>query len=344
MHIGCNVKRRMGCGAQTLPARFAGLSCMLLAFGITVAAGVPPPPAALPFNVEKVTVKTSLSLNREVPFYVRRPARYSGKTSGKSYRLLLIIPFMNDDGLKKVTEDSVFLKLADERDWFVVAPTFKDQRADVRDRHSSYYYPEKWSGKAVLDALEEIRRKYPVDTDRLLVQGLSGGAQFAHRFAIAVPEKITAVAVNSSSWFDSPNEQSVQVAWLVTIGDSDPSYENSLKFIDQLRKSGAMPVFRSYLGMVHEGSAQVDALDGAFFSFYDDLTKASLGTTKHIMIGGEHPPLPESKMPYVGDAQDWTYGRNEPARVEEMGEDSRIYLPDETVAKLWGNPARNKQN
>lgn len=297
------------------------------------------PPETLPANVEKFLVKTSSPLNREAPFYVRRPAGYSGPVKGRLHRVLVIVPFFNGDGLKRVTGSSPLLKLADEREWFVVAPTFKQDKADVRNRSLSYYYPEKWSGRAVLDALEIIRQKHPIATDGLFMQGLSGGAQFAHRFAIWAPERVTAVAVNSSSWFDAPDEKSCQTAWLVTIGDSDPSYENSLRFVDQLRKAGAAPVFRSYLGMVHEGSAAADALDAAFLACYDDLTRSRLGAPKSLLVRKPQPPLPAADMPYAGDAQDWRFGKNEPSRVEEIPEESRVYLPDKKLAELWGRQA-----
>jgi hypothetical protein len=64
---------------------------------------------------------------------------------------------------------------------------------------------------------------------------------------------VTAVAINSSSWFDEPNAKCNQVAWLVTIGESDASFTNTPEFVDQLRELGAAPLFRSYLGMVDEG-------------------------------------------------------------------------------------------
>jgi poly(3-hydroxybutyrate) depolymerase len=95
----------------------------------------------------------------------------------------------------------------------------------------------------VVDALETVAKKYPIDPTRIFMQGLSGGAQFVHCFAIWAPERVTAVAINSSSWFDEPNAKCNQVAWLVTIGESDASFTNTLEFVDQLREVGAAPAF-----------------------------------------------------------------------------------------------------
>lgn len=327
------------------PSR-AGLGCasgfFLLASGTVAHAQKPEKPVAtvpekLPERVETFTIKTRSELNKEIPFYIRTPKNYQ---PGKAYRLLFLCPHLNQEGLKKLAGSASWLALADERDWFVLSCTFKQPRDAGQDRKVAYYYPEGFSGKATLDALdalELVAKKYPVDTERLLMQGLSGGAQFSHRFAMWVPERVTAVAINSSSWFDAPNARCNQVAWLVTIGESDDSYNASLEMVDRLRNVGAAPLFRSYLGMIHEGSATVDKLDMEFLKFHDDLTKKDLGKRRTLLTpAAERLSLAGGKMPFVGDAQDWKYLPNTPDARESIAEDSRIYLPSESIAKLWG--------
>lgn len=288
----------------------------------------------LPERVETFSVKTRSDLNREIPFYLRVPKNYR---PGKAYRLLFLCPHLNQEGLKKLAGSAGWLKLADERDWFVMSCTFKQAKDAGQDRKLAYYYPESFSGKATLEALELVSKKYPVDPERLLMQGLSGGAQFVHRFAMWAPERVTAVAINSSCWFDAPNARCNQVAWLVTIGESDDSYNASLGMVDRLRNVGAAPLFRSYLGMVHEGSSAVDKLNMEFLKFYDDLTKAELGKRRSFQTPtAERLALQGEKMPFVGDGQDWKYFPNAADAREAVAEDSRIYLPSETIAKLWG--------
>lgn len=285
-------------------------------------------------RVETFTVRTRSELNKELPFYLRVPKNYR---PGKVYRLLFLCPHLNQEGLKKLECSADWLTLADERDWFVMSCTFKQARSAGQDRKLAYYYPESFSGRATLDALELVSKKYPVDTDRLLLQGLSGGAQFVHRFAMWAPDRVTAVAINSSSWFDAPNARCNQVAWLVTIGDSDKSYNESLEMVDRLRTVGAAPLFRSYLGMVHEGSRTVEMLNMEFLKFYDDHTKKDLGKKRSALTPpAERLALLGGKMPFVGDSQDWKYFPNTPDEREAVAEDSRVYLPSEPIAKLWG--------
>ena len=145
------------------------------------------------------------------------------------------------------------------------------------------------------------------------------------------------MAINSSSWFDAPNARCNQVAWLVTIGESDDSYNASLEVVDRLRSVGAAPLIRSYLGMVHEGSGAVDTLDMEFLKFYDDHTEQSLGKRRTFQtLTAERLALSGEKMPFVGDAQDWKFFQNTPDARDAIAEDSRIYLPSEPTAKLWG--------
>jgi pimeloyl-ACP methyl ester carboxylesterase len=327
---------RMGTNGRGGAARGLAMGLLLWMFLISpVEAQKPEVPAEnLPERVESFTIRTRSELNREVPFYLRVPKNYR---PGKAYRLLFLCPYLNQEGLKKLADSAAWLALADAEDWFVMSCTLKQDSHAAKDRKLAYYYPEGFSGKATLEALETVSKKYPVDTERLLMQGLSGGAQFVHRFAMWVPERVTAVAVNSSSWFDTPSPRCNQVAWLVTIGESDDTYHLSLEVVDRLRTVGAAPLFRSYLGMVHEGSGAVDELSMEFLKFYDDFTQNELGKRRsHQAPAAERFSLVGEKMPYVGDGQDWKFFPNTPEARESVADDSRIYLPSESIAKLWG--------
>ena len=289
-----------------------------------------------PANVTVITIKTTSPHNPTVPFYLRRPAGYQPGEKGPAHRLLFICPYLNASGLKQVQGQMGCKELiaeADKRGWFVLAPTFHMDTKTAHDRKAAYYYPEVFSGKAVEEALDQVAKTYPVDGRRILMQGLSGGAQFVHRFALWAPERVVAVAVNSSSWFDVPKDRARQVAWLVTIGDSDPSFAHSLTFVDQLHKAGALPIFRSYMGMVHEGDKRVSKLDVEFLNYYDELTRAQLGKPS---LQSTPLALVATNMPYVGDAQEWKFLPNTAANRARIPAEEAIYLPSEPLAKLWG--------
>jgi predicted esterase len=291
----------------------------------------------LPDGVEVIKVKTHSAENKEIPYYLRVPKGFQPALRGKSYRLLFLCPFFNGDGLRLIRECHNWQQIADERQWFIMSCTFKQRGEEVQDRRISYYYPEGFSGKATVDALIQAAKKYPIDTNRLFLHGFSGGAQFVHRFAMWIPDRVTAVAVNSASWFDAPNAKCSLAAWLVTVGESDEAYNNSLELVDRLRAVGAAPLFRSYIGMLHETSGKRgDALNEAFFKFYDDLTRKDLGKRRSALAPMEERlALKKEQMPYVGDSQDWKFWKNTPEFRDNIAEDSRIYLPNEEIAKIW---------
>ncbi|MCE0499226.1 MAG: hypothetical protein LV481_14900 [Methylacidiphilales bacterium] len=302
-----------------------------------------PAPPPWPSNLDEFTVKTNSPENQLVPFYVRIPKGFDPQQAGP-YRVLFICPPHNYDGLKTFRNKSDYqelLAVADQRKWFVVSPTFI-QKGNVQDRTLCYYYPETFSGKAVTDALDLIAQKYPVDINHIFVHGFSGGAQFAHRFALWAPGRVVAAAINSSSWFDDPTPACNQVAWLVTIGESDPSFENTLGFIGKLQDAGVAPLFRSYIGLLHAdaGDSQVVHLDAEFLKFYDDQTRSQLGKTNDGFQTAPTVAMQAKDMPFVGDNQMWEYVPNTDANVSLIAEDSRVYLPSKEIADVWGTPKK----
>jgi len=343
---------KIHCGQTKKPAQRLALAGIIAAIciasltaGLLAQAPTPQPgPEVLPDGVEKFIVPTKSKENPAVPFYVRIPARYRKQPENKLYRVLFTCPVYNGDGLKNLAGASGFAALADQRDWFIISPTFHQASAETKDRSASYYYPETFSGQAVLDALELIRKKYPIATGGLLLHGFSGGAQFVHRFAIWAPAQVAAVVVNSSSWFDDPDAKCQQIAWLVTIGESDPSYENTLEFVQKLRDAGALPVLRSYLAMTHERGAKVPDLDVEFLKFYDDLTRDRMEIYKpSLRLQTPRPLVAPAQMPFVGDTQRWRFYPNTPEVAGHIPDEERIYLPSETLAKVWGTPEEGEK-
>ena len=51
----------------------------------------------------------------------------------------------------------------------------------------------------------EVARTTPADPARLYLFGFSGGGQFAHRFAMAYPDRVAAYAVGAAGWYTFPD-------------------------------------------------------------------------------------------------------------------------------------------
>jgi hypothetical protein len=60
--------------------------------------------------------------------------------------------------------------------------------------------PEAVRARVVLDVLDDVRRRFPVDPDRTYITGISGGAHFASQVAHALPELFGGVVPVCGAW------------------------------------------------------------------------------------------------------------------------------------------------
>ena len=63
------------------------------------------------------------------------------------------------------------------------------------------------SDHALLDILDAAARLTSADVSRILLFGYSGGAQFAHRFAMAHPQRVASAVVAAAGWYTFPTMQ-----------------------------------------------------------------------------------------------------------------------------------------
>ena len=128
--------------------------------------------APLP-QVASVTVKTRAPQNELVTVWYRIPKNYHPRQKQMS-RVLVLFGGRNSSGKDMASGRLGWGKWADDNNAFLVSPGFKDD---------NYWEPEKWSGKALLNALEQIRKRYNICTDKLLFYGYSAGSQASNLFA-----------------------------------------------------------------------------------------------------------------------------------------------------------------
>lgn len=102
-------------------------------------------------NVDYVTVRTKSALNRDARIHYRVPEGWREKSGGQLCRVLVYFGGRNCDGERIVAGSALGLAAwADENSIFIVAPSFKDD---------DYWEPEKWSGEALMSALQGDQEK-----------------------------------------------------------------------------------------------------------------------------------------------------------------------------------------
>lgn len=156
-------------------------------------------------------------------------------------------------------------------DCIVIGPSFNDgyQGAPARDV------------KKLLKLVKEIGKKYKIH-DKFFIVGHSGGAQFAHRFAMAEPRVLNGCcATSAGSWateggiFGSISGSAKKVPFYIGCGDKDtslsvPNYPyNRLdwyrKFASQLEKRKFKVVKKEFKGKGHGlGAAGVAFAEQAY--------------------------------------------------------------------------------
>lgn len=130
--------------------------------------------------------------------YVARP-----RPEVDRQRVLVAVHGISRDAQEQV---ELFGRAALSRGWTVVAPLF--------DRVAFPAFQQLGLGArgglradlALLELLDELGLG-PAAAPRLHLFGHSGGAQFAHRFALVHPQRVAALALGSAGWYTLPTAQ-----------------------------------------------------------------------------------------------------------------------------------------
>ena len=97
---------------------------------------------------------------------------------------------------------AAFAPWAEDSGRIVIAPLFSE--AQCR-RYQKVVLDKRQADLALMAALRDVADRTGIDTARVDLFGFSGGAQFAHRFALLHPEHIGRLAVCSAGWFTWPD-------------------------------------------------------------------------------------------------------------------------------------------
>ena len=132
--------------------------------------------------------------------------------------VLVLAPGMNTNGAFFLKESS-WREFAKRNNLGIIALNYSSSKEDLYYNRKGYYYPNKGSGKALLD---EIKRVYGKDLP-IVLYGFSGGAQFVSRFVDWCPDRIIAWCAYSAQFWDYPKDCSkvTNARGIVACGDQD---------------------------------------------------------------------------------------------------------------------------
>ena len=210
----------------------------------------------LPYNL---LIPESLAENPEA--WKENPV---GKVTSK-YPLILFLHGAGERGVDNekhiVHIKNLFLNNKNRKKYqaFVVAPQCPDGRrwVEVNWSAESHSMPEKpsWAMKHTMDLLNDLIKKYPVDTTRIYLTGLSMGGYGTWDVMARQPEKIAAAIPICSGGDEKMAEKIKDIPVWVFHGEKDKvvSVRRSQNMVEAIKNAGGNPKYTEYKG-VGQGS------------------------------------------------------------------------------------------
>jgi len=139
-------------------------------------------------------------------------------TSDSSLKAYLYVPknlpkgrparlFIAVHGISRNAEEHArrFAAYAERHGLVLLAPFFSEDEYPRYQRLGGRRGNLKRADLALLTMLDELNAELNVDTSRFYLFGFSGGGQFAHRFAMAHPQRVISYVVAAAGWYTTPD-------------------------------------------------------------------------------------------------------------------------------------------
>lgn len=145
--------------------------------------------------------------DRRFAYYVYLPHSFGTPEEKEAYPLIALL-----HGTERSAEGyrNKFKRFAGEMGCAILAPLFP---AGIPDPAQLDGYHMVRSGnidfsEVFLHMLDEMSRRFPIDTEKVCLHGFSAGGQFAHRFFYLYPERLRCVSIGSPGNITYPDTRS----------------------------------------------------------------------------------------------------------------------------------------
>jgi len=242
-----------------------------------------------------------------------------------------------------VTDDGRFqwfVKFADKHNLALVTWTnFKGYRigtsGDEMDEDVYKKYDKDFDERARewRTGFRRLCRKYDLPERNVMMYGISGGGQMAHRLALRMPEYFFGVHVHVNSSYDQIKRDGNQILWLVTTGTQEFGYPAGVRFYRDALDAGYHMIFRAEENLGHRDSAGTRATGMAFWNYcLKFLPDASNPNWRALPVDRfylmKHPT-------FIGD-----YLNSEAFLAKDapkyMEPEVMVALPNKDIADAWG--------
>lgn len=165
---------------------------------LAAAAASPASDLQAPAGLQAATLELpALSQPQEeegVPYYLYVPSRIDPAAR----------PLVAVHGISRGAEEHLeaFAPWAERSGRILIAPLFSKEQCK---RYQQVVVDRCQADRALFAVLREVSAATGVDVGRVDLFGFSGGAQFAHRFALLHPERVALLAISSAGWYTLPD-------------------------------------------------------------------------------------------------------------------------------------------
>lgn len=180
-------------------------------------------------------------------------------------------------------------------------------------------------------AIQELTKKYGLPQKDYLLDGISNGAQTAHRLALRKPQYFAAIHIHVNSSYDVPTRDGKGMAWLVTTGEREFGYPASQRFYYSALELGYPIIYKAGENLGHSSSPEIDRLTVAFFDYL--LPYLPDHRERYPKYNGD-PYLFIRRPPYIGD---WLNQQAVSFEKRHLIQGRyQTALPSREVAVAWG--------
>ncbi len=187
------------------------------------------------------SISTDNYANKELTYYYYIPLSIKNKV--ESFPLMILIPGLGE-GYRGIFDDKV-KEFAEQEQFAVICPQFKFDEDNFATQ-TSYQFPQSWSGKALLEIVDDFNNK-GVSTDKLYLFGFSAGAQVSARFPLLYNYETAAVFAHASGGIISINRK-LPTIYFVTVGSKDEERrkKNAKLLASSLKNYGNSVTYKEY--------------------------------------------------------------------------------------------------
>jgi predicted esterase len=294
--------------------------------------------------------------NREMPqitMFLRAPKGHQNFNRVKG--IMAICVLANNiqhirDGLIKEnfnTETDIMTKYANERELAVLiwgSKSLWNKKLNwydlPEDEYKEYDHNMDQVCEAWVKGVKELIAKYQIKSQRLLLDGYSGAAQFALRLAMRHPEIFLAVHAHVPTTFDIPIDNGKGTLWLLTTGLYDSGMNNMTKFYSAMRKRETPMILKVYPDAGHNRTTAAVKLSQTFFDYalsFDSSITAKLESNLALDNATAFPWYKDFSNPKYWT--DWhtnsKFAYDETNELDHFLKSRKVPIPNTKLAEAW---------